>query len=119
MNKELAELKVHKSADYYDKVIKVLEEAGFVLVLTAENSVNRYYIVAEKIGEEFDEKHGSIAEMLKELKRYRKAWEKVKTEIKEPMDPTKNKDYDKGWEDAKLWMWSVINRYMEENEDNE
>lgn len=47
MNKKLAELKVNKSADYYDKVIKALENAGFTLVLDLETTCDRYYIVAE------------------------------------------------------------------------
>ena len=47
MNKELAELTVKTSADYYGKVIKVLEDAGFVIVLRTETTTDRYYIVAE------------------------------------------------------------------------
>ena len=47
MNKKLAELKVNKSADYYNKVIKALENAGFILVLDADTFSDRYYIVAE------------------------------------------------------------------------
>lgn len=47
MNKKLSELKVNKSADYYDKVVKALENAGFVLVLDMETTSERYYIVAE------------------------------------------------------------------------
>lgn len=52
MNKELAELTVKKSADYYDKVIKALEDSGFVIVLRTETTADRYYIVAEREGEE-------------------------------------------------------------------
>lgn len=48
MNKKLAELTVNKSADYYDKVAKALENAGFVLVLDCETTTERYYIVAER-----------------------------------------------------------------------
>lgn len=47
MYKQLAELTVEKSADYYGKVIKALEDAGFVIVLTAETFTDRYYIIAE------------------------------------------------------------------------
>ena len=47
MNKELARMTVKKSADYYDKVVKALEDAGFVIVLTTETSIDRHYIVAE------------------------------------------------------------------------
>lgn len=52
MNKKLAELKVNKSADYYDKVIKALENVGFVLVLDMETTSERYYIVAEGEGKD-------------------------------------------------------------------
>ena len=47
MNKKLAELTVKISADYYDKVAKALEDAGFVLVLDSETTSDRYYTVAE------------------------------------------------------------------------
>ena len=47
MNKKLAELTVNKSADYYNKVISVLEDAGFTIVLDYETTSDRYYIVAE------------------------------------------------------------------------
>jgi hypothetical protein len=48
MNKKLAELTVRKSEDYYNKIVKVLEDAGFVVVLDCETTSERYYIVAEK-----------------------------------------------------------------------
>lgn len=48
MNKKLAELTVSKSADYYDKVVKALEDAGFVIVLDYQNTSERCYIVAER-----------------------------------------------------------------------
>lgn len=47
MNKKLAELTVRKSADYFNNVVKALEDAGFVLVLDCETSTDKYYIVAE------------------------------------------------------------------------
>lgn len=47
MNKKLGKLEVSKSADYYDKIIKALEDAGFVLVLDCETTSEKYYIVAE------------------------------------------------------------------------
>ena len=47
MNKRLAELTVKKSADYYNKVVKALEDAGFVIVLDCETYTEGYYIVAE------------------------------------------------------------------------
>lgn len=47
MNKKLAELTVRISADYYDKVVKALEDAGFVIVLDYETTTERYYSVAE------------------------------------------------------------------------
>ena len=46
MNKELAELTVKTSADYYGKVVKALEDAGFVIVLRSETYTDRCYIVA-------------------------------------------------------------------------
>lgn len=47
MNKKLAELTVRTSADYYNKVVKVLEDAGFVLVFDYETLTEKIYIVAE------------------------------------------------------------------------
>lgn len=47
MNNKLAELKVIKSADYNDKVVKALEDAGFVLVLDYKTFSENVYIVAE------------------------------------------------------------------------
>lgn len=50
MIKKLGKLEIQKSSDYYDKVVKALEKAGFVIVLETETSTEKYYIVAE--GEE-------------------------------------------------------------------
>ena len=47
MTKQLGELTIKKSADYYDKVVKALENAGFVIILSTETTTDRYYIVAE------------------------------------------------------------------------
>ena len=47
MNKQLGELTINKNADYYDKVVKTLEDAGFVIILSTETTTERYYIVAE------------------------------------------------------------------------
>ena len=47
MNKQLGELTIKKSADYYDKVVNALEDAGFVITLSTETMTERYYIVAE------------------------------------------------------------------------
>lgn len=47
MNKKLAELIVKTSSDYYNKVVKALEDAGFVLVLDCETLTEKVYIVAE------------------------------------------------------------------------
>lgn len=47
MNKKLAVLTVSSSADYYGKVVKALENAGFLLVLEVETSTSRHYIIAE------------------------------------------------------------------------
>lgn len=46
MIKQLGELTIKKSADYYDKVVKALEDAGFVIILSTETSTDKYYIVA-------------------------------------------------------------------------
>lgn len=47
MNKKLAELTVSKSKDCFDKVVKALEDAGFLIILSTETTTDRYYIVAE------------------------------------------------------------------------
>ena len=47
MNKKIAELKVKKSADYYNKVVKALEESKYLIVLDYETTTEKYYIVAE------------------------------------------------------------------------
>lgn len=52
MTKQLGELTIKKSADYYDKVVKALEDAGFIIILSTETTTDRYYIVAESEGEE-------------------------------------------------------------------
>lgn len=52
MNKKLAELTVNKSADYYGKVVKALEDAGFILVLDVESFSDMYYTVAESEDDE-------------------------------------------------------------------
>ena len=43
MCKKLAELTVNKSLDYYDTVVAALENAGYLLVLDAEASTDKYY----------------------------------------------------------------------------
>ena len=48
MNKKLAELTVRKSEDYYNKVVKALEDAGFLLVIDWETTTDSYYIVVER-----------------------------------------------------------------------
>lgn len=52
MNRKWAELTVRKSEDYYGKVVKALEDAGFVIVLDHETISEAYYIVAESEVEE-------------------------------------------------------------------
>lgn len=47
MTKQLGELTIKKSADYYNRVVKALEDAGFTVVLITESTINSYYIVAE------------------------------------------------------------------------
>ena len=51
MKKQLGELKIKKSADYYGKVIKTLEDAGFIIILSAETTTDKYCIVAESVDE--------------------------------------------------------------------
>ena len=51
MNKKLAELTVRTSTDYRNKVVKALEDAGFVLVLDYETLTEKIYIVAEGANE--------------------------------------------------------------------
>lgn len=55
MYKKLAELTVNKSSDYYGKVVKALEEAGFLMVLETETTTDRYYIIAEDENKEYEE----------------------------------------------------------------
>ena len=55
MNTKLAELKVKKSADYNDKVVKALENAGFVIVQDLDTTSDSYYTVAENMDESEDE----------------------------------------------------------------
>lgn len=47
MIKKLGEVKVNKFDDYYDKIEHTLEEAGFILVLELETTLEKHYIVAE------------------------------------------------------------------------
>lgn len=55
MNKKLAELTVNKSADYYNKVVQALENAGFILVLDIDTTSDSYYTVAENMDESEEE----------------------------------------------------------------
>ena len=56
MTKQLGELKISKNADYYNKVVESLEAEGFIMVLQYETTSDRYYIIAEKEAEEWQEK---------------------------------------------------------------
>lgn len=47
--KKLAELKVDTFSDYYDKVAKALEKAGFTLVIESETTSTKYIIVADEV----------------------------------------------------------------------
>jgi len=49
MHKKLAELKVDTFSDYYDKVVKTLEKAGFTLVIESETTSTKYIIVADEV----------------------------------------------------------------------
>ena len=55
MNIKLGELKVEKSADYDNKIIKALEDAGLVVVFDYEATFEKYYIVAERFREESED----------------------------------------------------------------
>ena len=48
INRKLGELTIDKSADYHDRVVKALEDAGFILVLDYEFTMEKHYIVAER-----------------------------------------------------------------------
>ena len=48
MLKRLGKLEIRKSADYYNEVVKSLEDAGYTVVLDVEKSTERYYIVAKE-----------------------------------------------------------------------
>ena len=52
MNKKLGELKINKSADYDDEVVKALEEAGYILVLEWDGMCEKNYIIAKSESEE-------------------------------------------------------------------
>lgn len=47
MNKKLATLRVNSFDDPYNKVIKALEAAGFILVLDLETYTEKHYTIAE------------------------------------------------------------------------
>lgn len=48
MYKEIGLVTVKKSADFYNKLLRILEDAGYILILTSETSTDRYYIIAER-----------------------------------------------------------------------
>lgn len=48
MIKELGILTIKRSADYHGKVVKALENAGFVIIFSSETTTEKYYIVATK-----------------------------------------------------------------------
>lgn len=52
MIKKLGELKIKKSADYYDNVAKALEKAGYILVLEFDDICERHYVIAKTENEE-------------------------------------------------------------------
>ncbi len=52
MLKKLGTLKMGKYSDYLDTVVKILEEAGYVLVLTYDGVSERRYIVYKAEGED-------------------------------------------------------------------
>ena len=48
MTKQIGELEIKKNADYFNKVVKTLEDAGFIIILSTETITDSYYIVAER-----------------------------------------------------------------------
>lgn len=52
MNTKFAELLVKKSADYNNEVVKVLEDAGFIITKVVETFSSVSYIVAKAESEE-------------------------------------------------------------------
>lgn len=51
MVKQLGKLEIDKINDYNDKVVKALEDSGFVVVLESETLVSSHYIVAVDMNE--------------------------------------------------------------------
>lgn len=52
MIKKLAELRVTKSADYYDSIVESLQKAGFVIVMDYETTTERFYIITQVLDKE-------------------------------------------------------------------
>ena len=48
MNKKLAELTVRKSADYFNNVVKALEDAGFTVIQEQDGLIEDKYVIADK-----------------------------------------------------------------------
>lgn len=48
MNKKLAELTVRKSSDYYNKVVKTLEDAGFTVIQEQDGLIEDKYVIGDK-----------------------------------------------------------------------
>lgn len=46
MIKKLAELKVHTTVDYKNKIVEALEDAGFTLVEEVQTYTETHYIIA-------------------------------------------------------------------------
>ena len=47
MYKKLAELTVKKSADYYNKVVKALEDAGFTVIQEQDGLIEDKYVIGD------------------------------------------------------------------------
>lgn len=47
MIKKMAELKIIKSADYFDSIVESLQKAGFVIVSDYETTTEQFYIIAQ------------------------------------------------------------------------
>ena len=51
MLKKMAELKVNNNADYYNEIMKTLEEKGFTVILEVKTYSENYYSIAKENGD--------------------------------------------------------------------
>ncbi len=82
MNTKCADLTVKKSADH--DVVKVLEDAGFILVLDCATTTEKHYIVAESECVLLTYEHSAENEeaaLEKKIEHYEKALDKMRAEL--------------------------------------